>query len=345
MTKEGPATSGDSPNSEGVAGGGDTTGGGASANKREPADNGDAPDVGDATGGGQPEGSKPADASAAPSGERSPTPDAPVSDQPAGAAEADPAASEERASGDGEPTAAEEAEPERAPATGTEDAAATTGRRRLPRWAPVAGLVVLGAGLLGAGWVLGQQVGPDDDFLGDETAEEGDSAPTDEDGPDEPLEPAEIPEGYEAFTDEEAGIALAVPEDWNPRPTDDPEVRLLVTPNGRDSLLVRVTSLGAEVSEDTLAAMQESTTEVIEEQATDVHVGPEPLAVDGVPGHYYIYSFVDEDSGERTAHSRYFLFRGNEMIVFVFQALPEGRFGELAETFDQITETIRIQQR
>ena len=46
------------------------------------------------------------------------------------------------------------------------------------------------------------------------------------------------------------------------------------------------------------------------------------ITVDGMPGYYYLYTFIDGETGAEGAHAQYFLFRGRNMYTIVFQALP-----------------------
>ena len=65
------------------------------------------------------------------------------------------------------------------------------------------------------------------------------------------------------------------------------------------------------------------------------------VAVDNMPGYYYLYTFVDEETGAEGVHAHYFLFRGRKMYSVVLQALPSEGFAGLAPAFDQVIESIK----
>jgi hypothetical protein len=145
------------------------------------------------------------------------------------------------------------------------------------------------------------------------------------------------------FRDEEGMFAISYPTAWRKLPAPDPQVRLLVARNDRDSLLVRVARLAEAVTADQLPAMQEMTSRVIASgEQVQLLAGPERVEAGGVPGYFYFYTFKDQVSGERGAHSHYFLFNGGTMVTVVFQTVPETAFEELAPTFDKIISTLRL---
>lgn len=150
------------------------------------------------------------------------------------------------------------------------------------------------------------------------------------------------PAGFVEFRDREAGFSLAYPEDWERIEHEDPQVRLLATPNRRDSLLVRLIDLEAdvEVTEADLPAFREYTDRVVG-GGEGVEILDEPVAIElgGLPGLYYLYTFEDPQSGEQGVHSHYFLFDGRMVISIVMQALPTDRFAALAPTFKAIVDS------
>ncbi|MBW3576245.1 MAG: hypothetical protein KY462_00605 [Actinobacteria bacterium] len=154
--------------------------------------------------------------------------------------------------------------------------------------------------------------------------------------------PAAAPTGFVRFHDEQTGIAIAYPANWARLESPDPQVVVVATLNGRDSFLVRRSELGFEVTAENLDAVRTLTDDIVTaEEDVEVLAGPEPIELAGLPGHFYLYTFED-DSGERGAHSHYFVFRGDIMISLVFQALPADRFAELAPTFDAIAESLEV---
>lgn len=148
------------------------------------------------------------------------------------------------------------------------------------------------------------------------------------------------------FESAEGGFAISHPKDWERiEPPPDSAVKLVATPDDRSSLQVSTTDLGFSVGPDELPGMRQYTTSRIESSGenVDIMAGPSRVELDGLPGHVYIYTFVDPDTGETGVHSHYFLFDGDRMFTLVFQALPEDRYEELAPLFDTIAESFRRQ--
>ncbi|MDP9021620.1 MAG: hypothetical protein M3N57_02765 [Actinomycetota bacterium] len=154
--------------------------------------------------------------------------------------------------------------------------------------------------------------------------------------------PAAAPTGFVRFQDEQTGIAISYPANWERLESPDPQVVVVATLNGRDSFLVRRSELGFTVTAENLDAVRSLTAEIVTaNEDVELLAGPEPIELAGLPGHFYLYTFADE-SGQRGAHSHYFVFRGDIMISLVFQALPADRFAELAPTFDAIAASIEV---
>ncbi|MCA1683766.1 MAG: hypothetical protein LC708_01360, partial [Actinobacteria bacterium] len=65
----------------------------------------------------------------------------------------------------------------------------------------------------------------------------------------------------------------------------------------------------------------------------------------GLPGYFYFYSFQDPGTGQRGAHSHFFVFKGQTLITLVFQALPAEQFPPAATTFDEITGSFRVLEK
>lgn len=149
--------------------------------------------------------------------------------------------------------------------------------------------------------------------------------------------------GLVEFRDDEAKFAISYPSDWRRLPSSNPEVRLIVTRNDRDSVLVRVGRLAETVTPDRVPAMKELTSRIIASgKKVQLLSGPQAINAGGLAGYFYFYTFEDATSGQRGAHSHYFLFNGNTMVTMVFQALPEEAFQELAPAFDTIASTFRL---
>ncbi|MEW6472484.1 MAG: hypothetical protein AB1679_09440 [Actinomycetota bacterium] len=150
------------------------------------------------------------------------------------------------------------------------------------------------------------------------------------------------------FRGEQAGFTLRYPGAWA-RPTSrDPEVVFVAAEhdparNLGGSILVRATPLPNEISRAQLAEVRRATDEIVA-AAPDVEVKAQPAETEvaGLPGWYYLYTFRDPVSGQRGAHSHYFLFRGRTMLSVVLQALPQDDFGRLAPLFDRIVGSLRV---
>jgi hypothetical protein len=151
-----------------------------------------------------------------------------------------------------------------------------------------------------------------------------------------------LPAGMVEFRDDAAGFAVGYPADWQRLESNDPQVGLIATRNQKDSFLARVVRLNSPVGPADLPRLKTVTDEVVKaNQGVEVLQGPREVQVGGVPGYFYLYRFTDAASGQRGAHSHYFLFRDATMITLVFQALPEESFTELAPLFDRIVSTFR----
>lgn len=152
---------------------------------------------------------------------------------------------------------------------------------------------------------------------------------------------AEPSAAFTEFRDEEAGFAVSYPADWDRVRTTDPSLRLVATPNGTDSLLVRVVTLDAAVRDEDLPSVRTFTDEIVLNGEGVVEVLAEPTAVDldGLPGLYYVYTFTDAASGQEGVHLHYFLFDGDTMITIVLQALPTENLGPLTPTFQAVIDS------
>lgn len=161
----------------------------------------------------------------------------------------------------------------------------------------------------------------------------GDSSLTDRD----------TPGNFTEFRDEEAGFAISYPTDWQQVTVEDPQVRLLVTPDRTDSILVRVVELEAEVTVDDLSAIRSLTDEIVQEgESVEIRSDPTQIEIGGLPGIFYLYTFEDADTEEEGVHLHYFLFDGATMFTVVMQALPTEDFPALAPTFDAVMNTFEV---
>lgn len=175
-------------------------------------------------------------------------------------------------------------------------------------------------------------VAPDDTPAVDPTATPSDTTDASDPSPTEP-----------DVAVSEAGVTLSLPDGWQQLASDDPQVLLVATPNGRDSVLVREVDLTVEVTAESLDGARQFTMDLVTEgTGVEIVTGPQQVELAGLPGWYYLYRFDDLASGTVGTHAHYFLFDGTRMIVLVFQALPEDGFAELAPTFDAMATSLRV---
>lgn len=220
------------------------------------------------------------------------------------------------------------------------------------RWAVVAGSVVAGVVVLIVATVAGQQYMNPDRIASPTSDDESSSGETTESdsnsgdgGPSTDRPSEEAPEDLVEFTSDEGGFAISYPKRWEriETPPDSP-TKLVVTADEKNSLKVSTVNLGFSVGSEELAGMREYTSRIVNSgDDIDVVAGPSRVELDGLPGHVYIYTFTDPDTGETGVHSHYFLFDGDTMFTLVFQALPQEHYEELAPLFDTIAETFRTQ--
>jgi hypothetical protein len=142
---------------------------------------------------------------------------------------------------------------------------------------------------------------------------------------------------YVKFKDPAGAFVGGYPPNWKRVQTNNPDIVLLaIGPNGA-SYLVRKITLTAPVTAANLGAARKLTQSVVR-SGTGVKLlrAPEVVALGGLPGYLYLYTFRDPGSGATGAHAHYFLFDGKTMITLVFQSLPSNSFVSLAPLFDHI---------
>ena len=160
--------------------------------------------------------------------------------------------------------------------------------------------------------------------------------------------PAKTPAGFVDFRDDQAGFAISYPKDWTRLEATDTSVVLVasekpVAANSGGSILGRVITLDSPVGAAQLADAKKVTDEIVT-KGEGVELKAQPAAINQgcLPGYFYFYTFKDATSGQRGAHSHYFLFKDKLMISFVFQAIPDSDFVRLAKTFDDVIGTFRV---
>lgn len=149
------------------------------------------------------------------------------------------------------------------------------------------------------------------------------------------------------FRDDKAGWAISVPKDWSRLQPKDADIALVVSEkpaeqNTGGSILARDLTLGGPVNDGNLAAAKEVTDKIVTGDGIQHITEPTVIHQSGLPGYFYFYSFKDPASGQEGVHSHYFLFKGQTMISFVFQALPKDDFQRLANLYDAVIGSFRV---
>ena len=156
-----------------------------------------------------------------------------------------------------------------------------------------------------------------------------------------PSEPKPKASSFVKVRDHQADLAISYPRRWHKLPSPDGQVRLLAAGGGA-SLLVRVASLGIKVKPESLRSAKHLTDRLVKAAKNAKLLRPaQQVELGGLPGYLYLYTFRDLGTGKRGAHAHYFLFRGEDMITLVFQALPSNTFAGLVPLFDRIARTFR----
>jgi hypothetical protein len=149
------------------------------------------------------------------------------------------------------------------------------------------------------------------------------------------------------FRDDKAGWAVSYPNGWNRLQAKDADVVLVASEkpaeqNSGGSILARNVTLAAAVNDANLAAAKEVTDGIVAGDGIQQITQPTVVHLGGLPGYFYFYSFKDPASGQEGVHSHYFLFKGQTMISFVFQALPKDDFPRLANVYDRVIGSFRV---
>jgi hypothetical protein len=143
-----------------------------------------------------------------------------------------------------------------------------------------------------------------------------------------------------AFTDRVAGFNMAYPKGWTRLSSKDAGVRLLASGPDGASLLVRLATLGVNVTGRTLDEVEALTGRGLRaEKGLSIVAGPKLLSVNNLPGFLYIYSFTDPKTHAKSAHSQITLFSGKRMYTLVYQTAAAATLVRLAPLFDQVTDT------
>lgn len=168
-------------------------------------------------------------------------------------------------------------------------------------------------------------------------------APSSPSAPSQPgTTPAGTPAGFVPFRAADGSYSISYPPDWFRLRSQDPQIELLATAQETASLSVRTFPLNSEITRANVDAGRQLTERIVESgERVKPLAQPRRIELGGLPGYLYLYTFEDPDSGETGAHSHYFLFQGDKMIVLVFQTVPADELGAFAPVFDRIAASFR----
>jgi hypothetical protein len=145
-----------------------------------------------------------------------------------------------------------------------------------------------------------------------------------------------------SFSDRRTGFTIAYPRAWTRLTSGDRTVPLLVSSRDGVSLLLRAVALPAPITGRRLAEIRDATGLVIRARPNvQIITGPRLLSSSSLPGFLYIYSFLDNLSHRRVAHSQITLFSGRRMFTLVFQTARAEDLTRFAMLFDKITASFR----
>ncbi|MEA2704868.1 MAG: PsbP [Actinomycetota bacterium] len=143
-----------------------------------------------------------------------------------------------------------------------------------------------------------------------------------------------------SFKDDATGFSVKYPKEWTKVDSGDPNVPLILSFGQRDGVRVRLERTEVATNAENIANIKAFTDGVVGQNKTAKVLQQRQVAVDNMPGYYYLYTFVDQQSGAEGVHAHYFLFRGKKLYTVVLQALPSEGFPALAPAFDQVIESI-----
>lgn len=149
-----------------------------------------------------------------------------------------------------------------------------------------------------------------------------------------------VPKDFTTHRDPQAGFSISYPKVWQQLGAPDGDLRLLLGAGGQDSLLVRVVTLEQPVTAENLADVKAFTDSIVMGSGVEI-LQQRSITLNDLPGYYYLYAFVDAESGQQGVHAHYFLFSGTKMNTLVFQALPADNFTRLAPVFDAVAESFK----
>jgi len=166
------------------------------------------------------------------------------------------------------------------------------------------------------------------------------SGPTTTLGPDAPG--PSVPESELAtYTSEKEGFTIKYPKAWPFLAVGD-EGGLALDAGGGDAVDVRLLQrTEIPTTPENLVNIKTFTDGVVGTNRSAVILKQQEISLNEMPGYYYLYTFIEPETGAEGAHAHYFLFRGRNMYTLVFQALPSDGFARLSGVFDQIASSFQ----
>ncbi|MGQ0743045.1 MAG: PsbP-related protein [Acidimicrobiales bacterium] len=143
-----------------------------------------------------------------------------------------------------------------------------------------------------------------------------------------------------ADRDPATGFVISYPRAWEQLASDDQSVRLAARESGINGFTVRVQRFEQATTAENLVNIKAVTDGVVGSNDTAQVLDQKEVTIDGMPGYFYFYTYVDEGSGERGVHFHYFLFRGRKANQIVFQS-SEADADRLQPIFEQIVSSFR----
>ena len=146
-----------------------------------------------------------------------------------------------------------------------------------------------------------------------------------------------LPEAeFATYTNEAEGFTIKYPKTWPQLPVGD-EGGVAFDAGGEDAVDVRLLQrTEVPTTAENLENIKAFTDGIIGLNRTAVILKQQAITLNGMPGYYYLYTFVVGETGAEGAHAQYFMFRGRNMYTLVFQALPSEGFTRLSKVFDQV---------
>ena len=144
---------------------------------------------------------------------------------------------------------------------------------------------------------------------------------------------------FTTYTSSTEGFSIKYPKDWTVVPVAEGELDL--DAGGEDAVTVRLLQrTEVPTTPENVGNIKAFTDGVVGTNKSAKILKVQGITVDGMPGYYYLYTYIDAETGAEGAHAQYFLFRGRNMYTLVFQANPSEGFPRLAKVFDQMAESL-----